>query len=765
VLGLVTRSRAAAVSLSDGFSYETIQSPTGETMDVSDFAELWGDAHATYAAAYRILGDQNPWSMAVRPGVTALPPEEALYISCGLKGMEVEYRAFVPAGGASLVQQTLRVSPNLEVRSIELERSGSPEPLRWTRPAPDRIVAFLSEPLAGDYRLIAVFTAPVLLDADVPIPAVTMRPGENLPQHVQIHRQPECLVEIQGLERNPSSAEFATINPWGTDAYLVEAFRDRPGADGNRSLEIHRNPAVASAQSVTQFDPAVGVSFVSRIRVQQGVLDRLTLEVPADWIGPLDVSPPARIVEGDTSQGRRQMQIHLIQPVPAGQEFELRFNGSLAVPAGGAWVVPVLRLMGPESDGVFVAVNDAQPVAAGVWQLDGAIAAELPQTLQQVTFSPRRVFRVEPAREANYIIRRLPAAQASVQTSLAMADVLAYVDEQAAQVQRTQFMLPPLESRALILQWPDGHEPIAVYLEHRLLTPLPVDSHRWRLPIGPTDLPIALTTISRSSESSADRVSLHRPRLWESKTEYTIPLTLWTVAAPRTLRVTGGATASAAVREEVSVLRLARLTQLVTAAESRLSSLSAADRSAWIRHWTDRLRAEGVALEQSAPQATVLPDQSTVAESDRVTREQLISQLNQLLGRLVELGETNKPVADDTPAPAAPFASSGSPQQHTYFVVGGSQSNLDLQSDPNDQTTAIPEAAITLALVAAVGVLLRAANTAEAAHLLANHPQWLVAALGLIFALLGFIFVGAAFITAAVVSGAAVRWLERRVGS
>jgi hypothetical protein len=243
--------------------------------------------------------------------------------------------------------------------------------------------------------------------------------------------------------------------------------------------------------------------------------------------------------------------------------------------------------------------------------------------------SQSRAFRVLPDREHDYLVGRIVAAQDSPVTSLALADVYAYIDENGRQTQRTEFYLPPLADRELIVQWPQGQEPIAAFLEDRLLTPLPLDGHRWRLPLGPTDLPLALTTVCKSEESGT--VALNRPRLWNNETEYPLQLTLWNVAAPASLRNAGQGEVSDATRGEMALLRLARLTQLVATAESRLASLSEQDRTAWTRLWSGRLRSESVKLEESKPPAETQPNQSTVGEEDRTTRDQLITQLNQLL--------------------------------------------------------------------------------------------------------------------------------------
>lgn len=767
VLDLVTRSKVAAVSLSDRFSYETIQSPIGETMETTDFGELWGDPPATCVAAYRILAEQTPWTMAIQPRVTPLPPEESLLVSCGLDEMEVEYQAQFDAGGAPLAQQALQVPPQLRVRSVTLERSTQSEPLVWTRPTPDRVVAFFPQPLSGDFRLIlssVVERRPGDLSR---IPAVTARPGENLLQQVQIYRRPDCLVQIRGPQRDRTNSEFAGFNPWGTEAYLVEAFRFRPDQTAELSLDVQKNPALSTAQSLTVFDPAVGVAFVSQIRVTQGILDRVNLETPADWIGPLDITPAAQVVEqGDAAPGRRQVQIQLTSPVPAGQQVELRFNGSIAAPKDGSWIVPVLRLLGPNADATFVVVPGDEPSAVNSWTLQGAVPADLPPAIVQGhKLPPRaRAFRVFPPR-AEFVIRRSPAGREHAAVEQALADVFVREDASGSQVFTTRFLLPPIASRELVLQWPEAHQPIAVYLENRLLASLPIDGHRWRLPIGPTDLPVALTAVSKSVEHASHNVKWYRPRLWDEQVEYAFPVTLWSVATPLARRLPAGSTTSVASGAEIALLRLARLTQLVAAAESRIADLSPADRGAWTRLWTARLRTENAKLERAESLGDLQADESIIRDDEPATQQQLMIVVNQLLGRLVEPEETTNLATipnDAGSEPSLPDATRTDGDQESNFIVGGPQSSLDLQSTSTAPATKLPHAAITIFLVAAVGILLRRVPSTDLLQSLAHHPRWLIAALGLVsWLLLELPAVGFALLLAALLSWAGDRWLRR----
>ncbi|MEX2168105.1 MAG: hypothetical protein WD851_02255 [Pirellulales bacterium] len=769
VLDLVTRSKLAAVALSDRYSYETIQSPIGETMETSDFAELWGEPRSSSAAAYRILGDQTPWTIAVQPRMATQPPEESLLVSCGLTDWKVEFQAQFAAGVAPQTQQAIQVPPQLEVRSITLERSTQSEPLAWTRPTPDRIVAWFPEPLAGDFRLTLSAVVPRRTGGTTRVPTVTARPAENLLQHVEIHRRPECLVRIEGPARDRSNAVAASFDPWGTEAYLVEAFRDRPDRTAQLAVTIEKNPARSVAQSLTVFDPAVGVSFASRIQVTQGLLDRVNLEAPADWIGPLEITPPAQVVElGDSAQGRRQTQIQFINPVPAGQEIELRFNGSIVAPQDGTWIVPVLRLLGPKVDAAFAAVPEDEAAAENSWELKGVIPANLPAALRQGNKLPTRprVFRILPSRAHDYVLRRSPATQDDRLVSLALANVYVREDASGSQIHTTQFLLPPIAGRELIAQWPEGDEPIGVYLENRLLTPLPIDGHRWRLPIGPTDLPVALTAVSRSAADATHRVKLHRPRLWDGPAEYPIPVTLWTIATPTPRGPNAGTGASAATAADVALLRLARLTQLVTAAEPRLAGLPAADRRAWTQLWSGRLRAENATLERFETLADARVGQTRIDDPDLATREQLIVQLNQLLGRLVEPSETiNPPAIPADVGSLSPLADTAriDEEQRASFIVGGPQASLNLQAVESDPVTALPAAVITLFFVSAVGALLRPTSSIDVARWISNHPRWLVAALGIA----GVLFltppaIGVALLAVATLSWAADHWLRRK---
>jgi hypothetical protein len=568
-------------------------------------------------------------------------------------------------------------------------------------------------------------------------------------------------------ERTPSNSEPATFNPWGTEAYLIESFRDRRDQIAKLSVYVEENSTSSDARSVTIFDPDVGVSFRSHIRVTRGILDRLHLEVPADWIGPLDISPPARVVEqGDAAEGRRRMQIQLVEPVPAGQAFELRFNGSIAAPQDGSWIVPVLRLLGPSSNSSFVVVpsDGTRPVES--WTLEGAIPSELPLALARgIDLPPEaQAFQILPDRQHDYSIRLSPAAQEAPPAALALADVYVYIDEGGAQMHRTQFLLPPFANAMLTIEWPPGHEPVATYLENRQLRPNPVDGSHWQVPIGPTDLPIILTTVTRVSASAARSLQLNRPRLWDRESEYSLQLTLWSVATPRSLHLVGAPPHSSTTVGELTFLRLARMTQLIVAAEPHLSSLSPSDRNAWTQLWTERLRAESVALEQSGELAEAKQNQSTVRAEDDRTREQLITQLNQLLSRIMPTGESADFHTNPRDALVGPFMwAPVKAVQQSSFIVGGPQSSLELQLAADKQATTLPQAAITLAIVAAVGVLLRQMTSIDPARLLASHPRRLVVALGVICLLIVPLpAIGLAFIAAALISWVAERWLGRR---
>lgn len=763
--GLATRSQVAAVSLADRYTYETIQSPVGESIGGSAFASLWGDSQLTIAAAHRVEGDQSPWTFSVQPRVASLSPEESLVLVCALDEVEIEFSSQVETTGIPIVRYTLQVPPELEVEDIKIEGSIGRMPVRWTRPTPDRVVLFFADPIDEYFRLTLVGSIPQRPGLAQSIPTVTSRPGEKLAQRIQVRRQPECLIKITGLAEDSLDATVRSAVLRGNETYAVAEFRKRLGDLNQIKIRTSENKSRYSSQSLTKFNPEEGVAFVSRLNVTRGELDHVILETPAEWIGPLEISPSAQVGEmGESMSGRRRVKIQFSNPLIVGQSVDLRFSGSVTATRDGAWVAPILLLADSRNSTNYVAIPGDSPTRSR-WSVEGVVEVDdLPVFLREHDLSPEaRVFRVRPDRRRNFAVRRLPDSQESSTASLALADVHVREDATGSKIQTTQFLLPPVGQRELLLEWPADCDPLGVYLENQLLTPMPVGVNRWRLPIGPTDLPIVVTAVSRTGIGTFRLTrEFRRPQLWQGNAPYKLPLTLWTIETPWSAPAPAPATGAVGSVAELSALKLARLSQLLSFSEPQLAVLSEAERSTWKQLWMRRLQTESARLEDTAVAAEASSGQVDKNAETIRAREDLIAQVDQLLGRLAE------PFAAEAIAKADPKESlrresfvpvDDFDRRMNYYLVSGPQPDLQLSFQPPESQDSLPAIALTFILVTALGAMLRWAPGFDLTRAFADHPRWLVMVLGVFWwTFLTPAGIGVALIAAAVLTWTADRW-------
>ena len=305
-----------------------------------------------------------------------------------------------------------------------------------------------------------------------------------------------------------------------------------------------------------------------------------------------------------------------------------------------------------------------------------------------------------------------------------------------------------------------------MYLEARLLVPLSIEPDRWQLPLGPTELPLLLTAISRHPRVRPNHESrLARPGLISQEGEYQFALTMWAIELPDdelTLRASNATVTSIA---DKSLIRLAKLNQLIAAAEASLAELPPEEQRAWKQVWSSRLREESARLEKSEP-IPALEEESHVGSDEFDSYQQLVPQAAQLLGRMAEPEGSATPSSNPALAPFSSAGVSAIQPERIHFLVSGSEPRLALERDRARDWKSLPRVSITLLALAVAAGLIRWENRINLWQTLSNHPRWLVALLGLAW----WLFfeptsIGIALLMMAVLSWAVDRWHRHRFAS
>jgi hypothetical protein len=474
---------------------------------------------------------------------------------------------------------------------------------------------------------------------------------------VQLYRDDDALVETSGLDDVVTSNQPLDLSADRWNARAIGAFElDRTSLESAR-LIVTPNHVQAAGPSLTSLSREADgwwATFTCRLQVEKGMLGTFELEAPAAWSGPIEIksNAPATLETEPLGESQTTLKVRFANPLEAGHDLNLELRGRLAAESAALIVVPEIvpkvSLIGPR----YVCVPtwlDSQPMA---WSETGVRPAQLPADL-----SPHKDGKVKwTAYEVvtNPIhVALIPALVQPIGASVRLVDTIVGLEPAGHQLIFTRMVVVPQNLAECTLAIPSDQELLHVAADGRPAAIRPLGPHRWRLTLGPSQLPQYIEIVSRTqagNHKSASHVELRRPQLLIQDDAMPVEMSLWSFnhsSRPGDVIVSG---ADRVTRAQQSASRLDRLVSISEASTPAAVEASFPDGYNWYHPWAARL----IELRRETLQAVAEPESGSATSKVVSPKEEQIAQASERLDAWLEQCDAILSWTELDPSPPAP---------------------------------------------------------------------------------------------------------------
>ena len=266
-----------------------------------EFLAKWGSSPNDTPQIVRASSAPNPaMALSVRPRESESVVREVLHIAAGRQALRIVYRANVTPGNQYRFQYRLAVPANLTVDEIALNAADRQIPTRWSLDSDNHVNIFFSEEAKVDFRLTVSGRLPIESGEKTVLPRVTSASTASAAQQVQIYRDDDVHVDLQGL---PPAEESSTgPNDLPPVQWLVRPLGvyqlDEAAAKAARIAAEPSQPKLTgdTLTTLTREADTWRANFRCRLVAENGDVDMLRLRVPSTWTGPFEIESNVPVV-------------------------------------------------------------------------------------------------------------------------------------------------------------------------------------------------------------------------------------------------------------------------------------------------------------------------------------------------------------------------------------------------------------------------------------------------------------------------------------
>jgi len=724
-LGRLYLSPIELVSHSASQRWRAISSTTAIECEITDdgatsgtaeeFVALWGGTGQTNTPQF-VLGNiqpRQPWNVSTRPRPIESDIAQVLHVAAGRRELRIAYQADIVPGTAQRHRFPLIVPAETSTLRVAAIQGGRRIPLRWSRAGADRINVFFGEQLSEKYRLELSGTVPATGD-ELSLPLVGVADTDRVTT-VQLYRGDDVELNVHGLSGEDQSLRAPLEPP--PDAWTarqIAGYRLDKATAAKVRLQVKANEPRLEGDSLATLARTVNGwtgSFQIDGTVKRGILDGITLHLPANWGNSptLQSSTPAALSVVSRDEQRVTLAIRFVEAIPSGSPLKLKIDAPLAFERDVS--IPHITMTPAIVGRRYVRMPsqlDGRPVT---WTGSGVKAAELPVNLRAADDASKNVQTFECTAEAIHLTLQ-PRKDAPDAARARLADIVASLDHDGRRVMTTHFIIEPQGLADCTLRLPLGQQLVAVRLTGQPALIQQVNPENWRVSLGPPQLPSILEVTTRDHErrSSGEQLEIRRPALFTGGRPIPVDINLWYVEYPSTMRPpTIGATAQATAAEH-AVLRFEQMLSTAEAASATAAQMPAPDGYLWFRPWSFTLNR----LRREAKEATANPDgRQAPSQVSQPADEQLaaasarldawLEKCNtELAGKAAEKSLPEIQVAEPDSPPADAISAA---DRRLYCVTDGALDRLTLDdnsSSSRDQTPILGVLAIAGLWISAV---------------------------------------------------------------
>jgi hypothetical protein len=528
--GVRAARRSLAVWVDAALESKEFPGEDSRPMAIADFMAAWGTAETRPQAAYRIPRGEAMWVLATQPGQPRASANQTQTISLGRDDSLLELDAKLGIDGGYLFQLRLDGPPKISIQLVSLVEEGVERVARWSTDDDGRTTIFLTGPVTGNQRVTVRARVKSPTAGGFELPRLWFAETKIDRYEWRIYRQSSLLAEVRPAKGMTATAPAESDEPRDAVGTLVGTYVvDDPQA--TIAVDISPNSPQTSATAVTTLERD-GDRWLAelrcRIRVEGGVADVLSFQVPPQWVEPFRVEPAARTklvpIPGET---RQQLLVYPAKPIEG--DAELRIRGRVSLAAGDRLRVPDVVPQRMQHLERYVILPERLDLQQVTWETVGLSRATLPPDWAAIDSgdAARRVFRVD-GDHFQASLRGVQRGEATAQVKLADIHIAWQADGNCHGV--ACFDVEPAGATSCLLEMPAGHQLVHAAIENLPAQLVDLGDRRWRATLGPAQLPQRLEIVFAGPYN--ERGALKRfsaPRLPELK----VSETLWTVYGPQ----------------------------------------------------------------------------------------------------------------------------------------------------------------------------------------------------------------------------------------
>ncbi len=626
-----------------------MQHGAGNVSDSQEFVTLWGKIDKKPQFVWSQPSKQDEVTLTVRPRDPKIEARYQTALHIDQREASVREAVTVAITDGQVFQFHISVPSQLEIDHVTAHNENVDLGSRWTRSRPNLLTVFFDSAASGEVALSISGHLPVPSDSKLLAPILRVEGAENQGCQVIVLRHPDALTSIF----DPGGFQSIAENDW--PARLVDAERDglidpptRSAVTPAAILEtdhdaqpplvgVKRNPQQLRVLQVTAMNRASNAWMATvdlDVIVEQGLVDTLRFELPANWIGPFELSPKIPCaVEQLAGENRRQL---VVRPERAlDHSFHLRVASPLIVAAGQRPNAPDVRLLGAANQRQFLLLPRRQEDQQLEWDRRGLAARPLPESLSNLVgdTTAYRSYQVVST-NARAQLKSVDRGAENPQVRLADVEMLWALSGHCAGI--AAFDLEPGDAGSCQLAVPAGFRLIRVELDGAPAQLAALGAEQLSVALGNNKLPRRLELIfsGRLSTNSHGQLELTAPSLVGLPVERSI----WHIIAPAAAGRASLPSGKSVSEIEHYLSRLKVTASLADAAGSTLIDEPIDDSSRWYTAWLHRFAQVRASLVNAK---SVEPDNEqsrrTEAELNAIDQDQI--QLAHRLGLGQTLGE------------------------------------------------------------------------------------------------------------------------------
>ncbi len=633
--GRVTR-RWLAISASPAIEVTPSTSDYVVPLDNAEFLNGWGQPDMAPQLTYRLLDAEPMWYIATGPHPPRTAASQLLDVRVDRVSISWVLQARLTTTDGRIFQHRLRVPADVIIESVAVIQDDTRIVAHAFQDQSGVVTVFLDRGVEGQHRLeFRGYQPRTSNKSRFAMPTLSLLGASLIENRINIYRSAEVLVEVRPSSKW-TSARAADIGrfhePFGR---MVASYDIAPDGTANKShtlLVVRRNhPRIdmrlvttlqrvddqweAEALLTTTLDPKV-----------PGVLDKLRFEIPIAWSGPFSVEP-SMSYRVHPVPGQRKNHLVLLPDQPVSDRITITIRGPLMMSENERVSTPDIVPLDTATPHRFLVLPTRLNQQRVSWKTRGlqpiAVRDALPTALPEPTHivAYRIWARYRAWSKPRAVIANVQRVANEKQISLAEV----FLGELPGNRfwGTTVFQLEPAGTASCTLTVPEQIELIHVSVDNVPATLIPLPNRRWRVQLGPNQLP-QLVAVVFHRPAQSDALQLQSP--WIDN--FDVEKTLWSVHAlhENTWAVQDKRAVPISQLRQTAI-RLGRTANLIKSTSETLLDNPLEEVTDWYTPWAIRLAttvAHATRL-QKTPRTQESTESETISWTDVEKQQDLIA--------------------------------------------------------------------------------------------------------------------------------------------